>query len=42
MAGLEWIYSFVKQYPRHVIRKEETVSINRALGINKFKVGGFF
>lgn len=42
MAGWEWMYSFLKRHPRLTVRKEENLSINRALGMNRNSVRKFF
>jgi hypothetical protein len=42
MAGWEWMYSFLKRHPRLTVRKEENLSINRALGMNRSSVQKFF
>ena len=42
IAGWDWMYSFLRRHPKIVIRKEENLSINRALGMNKKNVQTFF
>ncbi|KAJ8897515.1 hypothetical protein PR048_002862 [Dryococelus australis] len=39
---VDWLWSFLKSHPDLSIRKEENLSINRALSMNKSEVGLFF
>lgn len=42
MAGYDWLQLFLKRYPELSIRKAEGVSIARALGMCKERVGDYF
>lgn len=42
LTGWDWLKGFPKRYPGISLRKEENLSINRAVGMNRDEAGKMF